>query len=1614
MSSGPNDVPSEPNRRSPSSALFSAFRTLTGRRPGNTPSPSPITSSLITPTALTQSETVTSSLEAKAEPSRNGEIGTFDNGIDSIAQQHGKVLVRNSVQANEIIGGPPELPPLLEELGSGRPLPERLAAVDKVCGILAKYPVSNVLLVWTTASDLLDLGGNPEAIRAGYTLLQSCVKVSELSPLERSIFFKAIARNRTKSDFDLRIQSLVDLTHGGRNVESFEGSVAQFLGTSLTDCFARDKDTRRENRKRKDGPLTNADNRPDDELDRMFQFVIDVVRFNSKIFREQDIALLLHQIVKICRKTARSQDVEKSVTLFDMLVTYTQIPAESLRPCLELFCDVYRQLKDVQDLTWRALSNLLKSHAGPSAVTALLQILRDIRIAQGAQKNVSRGAIRVVQRLLIADGSDGLPKLYLSDVFPALKASLIVEHRRLESDILELVSFILTDQFLTSQLLKEDDWSDLVEVLILCSRGLSSPYPSEPLSTSERTPSEPDMLGESLMRTFVHLQRLHLRADFVQREYIFKLFMRSAHLLDHTSMEFLVRQHAEERLLHPSNAQWENASRDLLERVFTDMTRQRRLRIQVLELLIDSYETIEGVYADGTVLEYAKLILDNISSERDLVVLEVLANFAVSVAENSDIGLFRYILEQFRKVLDDHSAPLTNVSSSTSWSSGTTMQAPDTTHMGSLSNTVTKALVRIFIRTLNTSGEKTQDLYDLLLYIAGSTACQTDARVSALKLLFRLRSDARHAILISPSSEGQDIAFVLCRTAETAVVREDDSSNNRAVEESPMGLYRAAGSPSPHSSLTRQTSRPNNVASRVAKPIAPLWMYPGPRGLPDEPRSSASHLVFAYIDPESKVARDARRTLKLALWLELLISIIQRDDDWEIYSYVLVHFGPQLTNRALFKGCVPQIKMVRNVLCEQLRATSFQEPPGYTSLKKADVAVCLFYTLTVLISYHQFFEKSEEDELVRTFLFGIGSWDRTSKWCIHAITICCHELPLSTSKTLDSIIQKMSQVVTQQQIAVHILEFLTALSRMPELYKNFREDDFKMVFGVSFRYLQHVRYQRENLASSNTLRNSNSGYGTLRHSGPFQEFSTVSEQEAKPKEIPAAHDLPQYVLALAYQAIAFWFLSMRLQDRRNHMAWITKNLIHIDNQGKEVMEEQAQVTIDLMQRVAFSDRDETMPDSAFAGPEDGEVSKKTWIVGHSLLTVETAARTGASQVTTRRASGTRYLTMRPNLTRPPRHQVPINTGLAAEAFYTSSYVGILPDDIMQTIVSPFSYPTPDMIRVELISLPDDDATRRAITTFDRNPTVDSLKVGVVYVGYGQTNETEILNNVIGSPDYTSFLDDLGTLVRLKGTTINTGGLDREFDTHGEFTYIWRDRCTEIVFHVATLMPTDPTDYQTITAKKSHIGNDYVTVVFNNSGLPYKFDTIASAFNYVVIVITPEARASFVDSRLESDPDASRRFYKIQVLSRPDFPETSPASVTKVVSGRHLASCVRLIALNASYFSLVWAVREGGESISPWRNRLREIKKLRERHRNRTEERNSRTLTPPPGLGTGSSSAFAGHGMGGTMRDSAMSYKRGSASVNTNTNTERLEGRSSFLSSLGGSVDMERQGSDSTR
>ncbi|VTJ75167.1 Hypothetical predicted protein [Marmota monax] len=242
-----------------------------------------------------------------------------------------------------------------------------------------------------------------------------------------------------------------------------------------------------------------------------------------------------------------------------------------------------------------------------------------------------------------------------------------------------------------------------------------------------------------------------------------------------------------------------------------------------------------------------------------------------------------------------------------------------------------------------------------------------------------------------------------------------------------------------------------------------------------------------------------------------------------------------------------------------------------------------------------------------------------------------------------------------------------------------------------------------------------------------------------------------------------------------------------------------------------------------------------------------------------------------------------------------------------------------------------ESFERSVQLLDQIPSYDTHKIAVLYVGEGQSNsELAILSNEHGSYRYTEFLTGLGRLIELKDCQpdkVYLGGLD-VCGEDGQFTYCWHDDIMQAVFHIATLMPTKDVDKHRCD-KKRHLGNDFVSIIYNDSGEDFKLGTIKGQFNFVHVIITP------LD-------------YECNLLSlqcRKDMEGLVDTSVAKIVSDRNLPFVARQMALHANMASQVHHSRSNPTDIYPskWIARLRHIKRLR--HRIREEAHYSNPSLP---------------------------------------------------------------------
>ncbi|KAM8858517.1 signal-induced proliferation-associated 1-like protein 2 isoform 4-T5 [Spinachia spinachia] len=128
------------------------------------------------------------------------------------------------------------------------------------------------------------------------------------------------------------------------------------------------------------------------------------------------------------------------------------------------------------------------------------------------------------------------------------------------------------------------------------------------------------------------------------------------------------------------------------------------------------------------------------------------------------------------------------------------------------------------------------------------------------------------------------------------------------------------------------------------------------------------------------------------------------------------------------------------------------------------------------------------------------------------------------------------------------------------------------------------------------------------------------------------------------------------------------------------------------------------------------------------------------------------------------------------------------------------------------------------------------KVGVLYCKAGQSTEEEMYNNESAGPALEEFLDLLGQRVRLKGFTKYRAQLDNKTDSTGIHSLYTTYKDYELMFHVSTMLPYTPNNRQQLLRKR-HIGNDIVTIVFQEPGaLPFTPKHIRSHFQHVFVIV----------------------------------------------------------------------------------------------------------------------------------------------------------------------------------
>jgi len=189
---------------------------------------------------------------------------------------------------------------------------------------------------------------------------------------------------------------------------------------------------------------------------------------------------------------------------------------------------------------------------------------------------------------------------------------------------------------------------------------------------------------------------------------------------------------------------------------------------------------------------------------------------------------------------------------------------------------------------------------------------------------------------------------------------------------------------------------------------------------------------------------------------------------------------------------------------------------------------------------------------------------------------------------------------------------------------------------------------------------------------------------------------------------------------------------------------------------------------------------------------------------------------------------------------------------------------PSIRNIKFVLIPNNEVIYKDLLKFETTQVISKAKFGVVLRLDGQNKEEELFSNEKNTPRFEEFLNFLGDRITLKGHEGFTGGLDVKSNSTGIHSVFTKIFGLDIMFHISTFLPHSTHDSQQVEVKR-HIGNDIITIIFNDSSKPFSPQTITSEFSHIFCVIQP----------VETLCTAGSTYYKVAIACKKGVPPFGP-------------------------------------------------------------------------------------------------------------------------------------------
>lgn len=1488
-----------------------------------------------------------------------------------------------SVRINPmVVGGSTDQ--LLQHLRSG-PLPARASAAAKMTETLESVSLSSFPEVWYAARDMCNPKIQSYIRRIAITLLIQCIKQDENSISDRLTFFKdityfcQISGSRVDDEFDLFIRALKNLTNDGKIIHDFcvydQGkNLSLFLLSALIALSNTQKKFNDSDSWKSDKNFRN--------LIELNNLIKNCFKFSFSILDESSITSLISGISELVYTTKNSIIMNSCLEVINTVVVFGAIPFKNFNQVMSLCCYTYGTLSNelLTKITWEIIHNLSIDTTFHLVLTSLCDVMTnpDLQVqtstnghtngthtlsrsisssilsqskrsmsseqlvAKSSTNNATAGlidvrnpintcigAIQLMEKIQIESALEDKANFscFLTPIFKAYKTALSFNIPLINTSILR--SF--------DRLFSIDGTNDVYSVNLTFEKlfpfhlWYSPTFSIYDVLDSLKLNSDLDIsYWKSICLSLQGLFENHKLQT--PKDKLVGLFFQHYNMLDSNNVNFILNFYHEERLCTSVSPFAAENCNELLNCFYYGVNSNSEIshydasiRIETLRIIKDSYILSMKLFNSFPKIED---IIYNIFrrslNEKDPLVIRFLVNdFLLDIGSRSSFSFFEKLLNIFFPLFQARSGnqdrlksfiSIGSIGSGSQYSRTNGALAHNETTINSERSipddnlftnedsnfrkskihplmlvTVGESLVGLFVSCSNKYPRKSHLLYEAIIQMLQYSLSTDNIELSLIMMrcLVRIRATLEKYVYFIQPTDMEGLATALGRNTIASDFLNEDFK----------------------------------------------WIYPeSPDYLPEEFFNKPSKKlkladlksINSYLNGTQYDESNDECTIEMSQWLRIVLDVMENVYHWELYTFIWAHFCSQLSNMELFAEYQELIVNLQKIICDQLSLNlpkKLSIPKASVTITKADLQVAYVRTLSGLLGYHEMFSKYEEDQIIGSLIFGLGSWDKTAIPCIHILTVCCYEIPISIKKYLTAILTKLQTRVTSLRASAHTLEFLVSLIHLPTLTSNFTTDEFKRVFAIAFKYIQY----------SNDLRlrtqyepQSQPSIAHQQYGAETKVDNMVSTQLGENSPM-----MNQYLLQLSYSAILAWFLKIDMNERRQVSGYLVKNLI-LSNSDEKELDDHTIAFLDLIIRFTYSNLPvkniipSKISNTSLLSTENN-ISTNRWILGNSIIGIDTNILNGDSVLTIRRPTGVSILKLSLDPSMIPEW-TKINDGNKLskifggdrnKALINSNY--LLLQLFNNVDKGNNSKPIPII---------EDAATLRAISSLDRIPIVEFHKVGIMYIAPGQSSEVEVLGNDVGSRNYQNFIEGIGRIIKLKNCKdAYVGGLDTENNLDGEHAIFWSDEVTHLIFHTTSMMPNNPND-KYFDLKKRHIGNNYVNIYFDESGLPFNFNLIKSQFNFLNVVISPHTITS--EFSLSEKPNNKEKFFKVKTYRREGVPGVFSTCHFKLILESQLAIFIRNLVLILDDFANVWHSSGQSSYVSNWSHRVKQIRLLKDK------------------------------------------------------------------------------------